>query len=80
VEANSVENGIGLVKLMGRNCGYIALMASIANRDVNLCLIPEAKFKLRGENSILQYIVHRLRSKSHCVIVVAEGAAEACLD
>ena len=74
VEANCVPNGIGLVKLFGRSCGFIALMSTQANRDVNICLIPEAKFNLYGEKGLLSYIFKRLRLKGHCVIVVAEGA------
>ena len=44
VEANSAEYGVGLVKLMGRHAGHIAMHASLANRDVNICLIPESPF------------------------------------
>ena len=80
VEANSVENGIGLVKLMGRNSGFIALHSSISNRNVNLCLIPECEFELKGPNGVYAYIANRLKNKGHAVIVVAEGAASACLD
>ncbi|KAG6487152.1 hypothetical protein ZIOFF_055735 [Zingiber officinale] len=34
VEAESVENGIGLVKLMSRYSGFIAMYATLASRDV----------------------------------------------
>ncbi len=44
VEATSAENGIGIVRLMGRYCGYIAVQATLASRDVNICLIPEVYF------------------------------------
>jgi len=44
VEAESAENGVGIIRLMGRYCGYIATLASIASRDVNVCLIPEVYF------------------------------------
>lgn len=44
VEAESAENGVGIVKLMGRYCGYIAVASSLASRDVNVCLIPEVHF------------------------------------
>jgi 6-phosphofructokinase 1 len=80
VEANSVKNGIGLVKLFGRSCGFIALKASLASRDVNICLIPESKFNLYGENGLLNFLFKRLEVKSHCVIVVAEGASSAISD
>ena len=80
VEANSVEYGIGLVKVMGRNSGFIALHSSLSNRNVNLCLIPECDFELNGPNGVYSYIVNRLIKKKHAVIVVAEGAATGCLD
>ena len=44
VESRGVPFGIGLVRLMGRNAGFIAMEASNASRDVNLCLIPESPF------------------------------------
>lgn len=40
--------GIGLVKLMGRNSGYIAMYATLASHDVDICLIPEVPFTLEG--------------------------------
>ena len=43
-EALSAENGIGIIRLMGRYCGYIAVHAALASRDVNICLIPETYF------------------------------------
>lgn len=80
IEANSVEFGVGLVKLMGRNSGFIALHSSISNRNVNLCLIPECEYELNGPNGVYAYIAKRLNLKGHAVIVVAEGAASACID
>ena len=41
VESHSAEYGVGLVRLMGRHAGYIAMEASSASRDVNICLVPE---------------------------------------
>ena len=76
VEANCVPNGVGLVKLFGRSCGFIALMATQASRDVNICLIPEAKFNLYGDKGVLSFIFKRLKLKGHCIIVVAEGAGK----
>eukprot|EP01022_Parablepharisma_sp_SALTPOND_P032066 TRINITY_DN826_c0_g2_i1.p2 TRINITY_DN826_c0_g2~~TRINITY_DN826_c0_g2_i1.p2 ORF type:complete len:531 (-),score=66.17 TRINITY_DN826_c0_g2_i1:6503-8095(-) len=76
VEANCAEHGVGLVKVMGRDVGHIAMHASLASRDVNICLVPEFKFDLDGEHGLLNYIFEeRLKKKGHCVIVVAEGAA-----
>ncbi|AQQ69968.1 Pyrophosphate--fructose 6-phosphate 1-phosphotransferase [Limihaloglobus sulfuriphilus] len=76
VEAKSVENGIGLVKLMGRDSGFIAASAALANSDVNYCLIPEVGFKLYGKNGLLKKLEKRLSYKKHAVIVVAEGAGQ----
>ena len=44
VEASSAHNGIGLVKLMGRQSGFIAVQASLASGVVDVCLIPEVRF------------------------------------
>ena len=41
VEASSAFRGIGLVKLMGRQSGFIAMQASMASGVVDVCLIPE---------------------------------------
>ncbi|KAF6161883.1 hypothetical protein GIB67_002593 [Kingdonia uniflora] len=40
VEAESFENGVGIVKLMGRYNGFISMYATLASRDVDCCLIP----------------------------------------
>lgn len=79
VEAESAENGIGVVKLMGRYCGFIAMYATLASRDVDLCLIPESPFYLEGEGGLLEYVEKRLKDNGHMVIVVAEGAGQELL-
>ncbi|XP_022153587.1 ATP-dependent 6-phosphofructokinase 3-like [Momordica charantia] len=76
VEAESNENGIGLVKLMGRNSGFIAMYACLASRDVDCCLIPESPFYLEGEGGLFEYIEHCLEKQGHMVIVIAEGAGQ----
>ena len=75
VEANSAEYGVGLVKVMGRTAGHIAVNASLANRDVNVCLIPEFPFDMYGPKGVLEYVIKRLKERRHCVIVAAEGAS-----
>ena len=50
-EAKAAYNGIGLVKLMGRDSGFIAATSALANSVVNFCLIPEVQFELEGEKS-----------------------------
>lgn len=76
IEAKSAINGIGLVKLMGRHSGQIAMFATLASRDVDCCLIPEVKFELEGKCGLFQYIEDKLKTKGHMVIVIAEGAAQ----
>ncbi len=76
VEAKSHPNGIGLVKLMGRNAGFISAIASLSQRDVNFALIPEQKFELGGEKGLLPALSKRLQERKHAVIVVAEGAGQ----
>lgn len=61
---------------MGRYAGFIAMEASSASRDVNICLVPEFKYNFHGKNGLLEYIAHRLEVKRHCVIVIAEGAGD----
>jgi len=76
-EAKGAYHGIGLVKLMGRDSGFIASYASIANSVVNFCLIPEEPLILEGENGLLRALERRFdENKKHAVIVVAEGAGQ----
>ena len=77
VEAKGTPNGVGLVKLMGRDSGFIAAYASVANPVVNFCLVPEMKFELDGPHGLLAALDRRLASgKGHAVVVVAEGAGQ----
>jgi len=73
-EAKGYPNGVGLLKLMGRNSGFIAAKASLAQQDVNFVLIPEVPFTLEGQNGLFNSLKKRLESRKHAVIVVAEGA------
>ncbi|PNY16955.1 6-phosphofructokinase 3-like protein [Trifolium pratense] len=76
VEAESVENGIGVVKLMGRYSGFIAMYATLASRDVDCCLIPESPFHLEGKGGLFEFTKKRLKENGHMVIVIAEGAGQ----
>ena len=77
VEAKGTPHGIGLVKLMGRDSGFIAAAATVANPVVNFCLIPEMKFTLEGESGLLAALERRFTmGKTHAVVVVAEGAGQ----
>jgi len=72
-EALGVRNGIGLVKLMGRYSGFLAAYASLANNDVNFCLVPEVRFDI---DVFLEALRKRLEARHHAVIVVGEGAGQ----
>jgi 6-phosphofructokinase 1 len=75
-EACGTPNGIGLVKLMGRQSGFIAARAALAMKDVNFVLVPEAPFELEGERGLLKALEERLIHRKHAVIVAAEGAGQ----
>ncbi|MFA5688692.1 MAG: ATP-dependent 6-phosphofructokinase [Kiritimatiellales bacterium] len=75
-EAKANRHGVGLVKLMGRESGWIATSAAAANSNVNFCLIPEVPFDLDGPNGFFEHLRRRLEKKDHAVVVVAEGAGQ----
>jgi 6-phosphofructokinase 1 len=72
-EATGARNGIGLVKLMGRDSGFIAAYATLVNGQANFCLIPESTFTMEG---LVRSLTERLEQRGHAVIVVAEGAGQ----
>ena len=74
-EASSALDGVGIVKLMGRDAGFIAASATLASRDVNFCLIPEVGFELEGPQGLLAALEARLAARHHALIVAAEGCA-----
>lgn len=76
-EAHGAYNGLGLIHVMGRDSGFIAAYASVANSHVNYCLIPEEAFSLTGgDNAVFESIVRRLEVRKHAVLIVAEGAGQ----
>lgn len=59
-----------LVEVMGRDSGYLALMASIAS-GAELALIPEIE---TGMEDVVEAVdAAYIRGKAHCIILVAEG-------
>jgi 6-phosphofructokinase 1 len=80
IEAEGAQNGIGLVKLMGRNSGFIAANAALAMNDVNFLLVPEVSFDLYGNNGFLSHLEERLNRRGHAVICVAEGTGQEHLE
>jgi 6-phosphofructokinase 1 len=75
-EAQGAYNGIALVKLMGRDSGFIAASAALAIQEVNFVLVPEISFDLYGIRGFLKILRKRLEERHHAVIVVAEGAGQ----
>lgn len=80
MEAHSHINGIGLIKLMGRESGFIATATALASHEANFCLIPEIPFDLEGSNGFLAHLEKRILERKHAVIIVAEGAGQNLLD
>lgn len=73
VEAAGARNGIGLVKVMGRDSGFIAAFSALVGTRVNFCLVPEVEFSLEA---LLAALKKRLEQRGYAVIVVAEGAGQ----
>ena len=76
IEASGAYNGIALVKVMGRDSGFIAANAALSIQEVNFVLIPEISFDLYGPRGFLKTLRKRLEERHHAVIVVAEGAGQ----
>ncbi|MCM1320899.1 MAG: ATP-dependent 6-phosphofructokinase [Bacteroides sp.] len=79
MEAKSHINGIGLIKLMGRESGFIATATVLASHEANFCLIPEVPFDIDGEQGFLAALERRLETRHHAVVVAAEGAGQQLL-
>ena len=73
VEATGARNGVGLLKLMGRESGFISAFTVLCDSNVNFCLIPEVPFSLEG---FLAALRERVEKRSHAVVIVAEGAGQ----
>lgn len=59
-----------LIEVMGRDSGYLALMASIAS-GAEFVLIPEVETTME---QVVQAVDDAyIRGKAHCIIIVAEG-------
>ncbi len=76
-EAKGAYNGIAIVKLMGRDSGFIAANAALSSPDANFVIVPEmVDFDLYGPNGFLEVLRKRLEEKHHALIVLAEGAGQ----
>lgn len=67
----SAHGRVFLIEVMGRTCGYLALMAGIAG-GAEAIVIPEAEQSPELIAAVIQDAYRR--GKSHAIIVVAEGA------
>jgi 6-phosphofructokinase 1 len=76
VEARDAIDGICIVKVMGRESGFIAAHTALATNDVNFVLVPEVPFDLDGQNGLLAHLEARMRARHHAVLIVAEGAGQ----
>ncbi|XP_027921497.1 ATP-dependent 6-phosphofructokinase 5, chloroplastic-like [Vigna unguiculata] len=76
IEAHSAYHGIGVVKLMGRSSGFIAMQASLSSGQVDICLIPEVPFNFHGPRGVLSHLKFLLETKGSAVVCVAEGAGQ----
>lgn len=79
-EAIGAYNGITVLKLMGRDSGFIAAYAALSIQEVNFVLVPEIKFDLYGPKGFLQVLRNRLENRHHALIVVAEGTGQYFFD
>lgn len=60
-----------LVEVMGRDCGYLALMTGIAG-GAEVVLIPEQDIPLEKVAEVVEQAY--IKGKTHALIVIAEGA------
>jgi 6-phosphofructokinase 1 len=67
----SAHGRVFLVELMGRTCGYLALMAGIAG-GAEAIMIPESEESPEHVAAAIQEAYQR--GKSHAIVIVAEGA------
>ncbi|MBM4395159.1 MAG: ATP-dependent 6-phosphofructokinase [Deltaproteobacteria bacterium] len=75
-EARDYPFAVGIVKLMGRESGFVAAYSALANSEVDVCLVPEVPVVFDGSHGLLAFLERRLRRRRHAVIVVAEGACQ----
>lgn len=79
-EAKGAVNGIAIVKLMGRDAGFIAAGAALASDEANFVLIPEIEFPMDGPDGFLEALRRRMEDRHHALVVVAEGAGQHLFD
>jgi len=75
-EAEGFPFGLGVVKVMGRNSGFIAMHSALGSCVADLVLVPEVDFYLDGKGGIVDHLYERLLAHDKAVVVVAEGAGQ----
>lgn len=65
---------VGVVEVMGRNCGDIALWAGIAG-PADITLLPEVEYS--WEDAAKQLMVNKLKGRLTSMVIIAEGAGHA---
>lgn len=65
---------VGVVEVMGRNCGDIALWAGIAG-DADIILVPE--IPMAWETAAKQLENNKLKGRLTSIVIIAEGAGKA---
>jgi len=76
VEAEGFPHGLGVVKVMGRNSGFIAMHSALGSCVADLCLVPEVNFYLDGPGGIVDHLYERILDHDKAVVVIAEGAGQ----
>lgn len=76
-EAVSLNYGVGIVKLMGRESGFIAAQTAVASAQASICLVPERPLP---KDTVLKLIERRFATSRNCVIIVAEGFGQDWVD
>ena len=79
-EAIGAYNGVSILKLMGRDSGFIAAYSALSVQQANFVLIPEITFDLEGPKGFINLLHNRLKERHHALIVVAEGAGQHFFD
>jgi 6-phosphofructokinase 1 len=72
--AQCKENGISIVKLNGKDTGFVCMEASLTSGEVNVCLVPEMDFELYGTKGLLNYILNYVKKHKYFLLAVASGA------
>ncbi len=72
------HNRIGIIEVMGRNCGDLALMAGVAS-GADYVLVPEKQNDFKSEYNIDEVFEHIKKTwysgKHYGIIIIAEGVA-----